>query len=102
MPTEKLIKEVTDHIEERDRRIVGFEEEAGAFVVYCPTPDALSDLWAMCDRINEKLIETLFVGNENSENIMMSKYNIKDADVQTVISGPEFLKYKNELMCSWK
>ena len=86
---------VTNHIEQRDRRIVGVDEQDGSFVVYCPTADALSDLWAMCVRINEALVHTLLPGDQNP---IITQFRLTNAHVRTVISGPEFLRYKNELV----
>ena len=97
-PTKELMEKVTNHIEEWDRRIVGFEEETGSFIVYCPTPDALSDLWAMCDRINKVLVETLLPSSNDTAVSLLHRFCLKRVLVRTIIKGPEFLKYKQELM----
>ena len=89
------MKCVTDQIEACDRRIVGMDEESDSFIVYCPTPDALSDLWAMCDRINGALVNTLLSGDNNE---ILARFKLHSVQVRTIISGPEFLRYKRELL----
>ena len=92
---EKLIRHVTNKIGDRNRRIVGLERKTGSFIVYCPNPDALSDLWAMCDVINNKLRRELFSGEPNP---VLNELKLKDLKIRTVISGPEFLNYKHKLI----
>ena len=95
LPIKDLVARVTNKIEERDRRIVGVDNASGAFVVYCPTTDALSDLWAMCDVINRSLSATLFSGDENP---ILEHFKLEGVTTRTIISGPEFLQYKNQLI----
>ena len=94
IPIDELVKKVTDKIEERDRRILGLDE-SGAFIVYCPTPEALSDLWAMSDVINERLVRTLLVGDPCP---ILRHFKLKKADMKTTMIGPEFIQYKKELL----
>ena len=96
LPIKDLVARVTDRVEERDRRIVGVDTTSGALIVYCPTPDALSDLWAMCDVINRALSLTLLAGEENE---VLEKFKLASATTRTIISGPEFLQYKRQLTC---
>ena len=95
LPIQQLCENVTNHIEDRDRRIVGIDDKSGSFLVYCPTPDALSDLWAMCDRINAALHNTLLSGLENQ---VLKKFRVRSVKCRTIIAGPEFLQYKQELV----
>ncbi len=95
LPVEKLIRHVTNKIEDRNRRIVGLDTKTGSFIVYCPTPDSLSDLWAMCDVINNKLKRELF-GEDPSP--VLNEFQLKGCTLKTTISGPEFLTYKHRLI----
>ncbi len=91
LPIEDLMEQVTDKIEENDRRIVGIDKDTGGFMVYCPSVDALTDLWAMCDVINRALVGALFSGEENE---VLRRFKVENASVRTFISGPEYLRYK--------
>lgn len=95
IPYDHLMTRVTNKIEEHDRRIVGMNDKNGAFIVYCPTPSSLSDLWAMCDVINSGLVETLLLGDCGD---VLGHFRLTAAHVVSVISGPEFLAYKKELL----
>ena len=95
LPIPELQQEVTNKIEEYDRRIVGIDKDTGAFLVYCPDPEALRDLWSMCDRINELLTARL-LGPGRDE--AMEVFRLRGATLRTVISGPEFLEYKENLI----
>lgn len=99
LPIDDLIAEVTNLIENKDRRIVGVDRETSSFIVYCPTVSSLKDLWAMCDRINAGLVKHV-VGSGTTviEAPLMRRFNLLAADVQTTISGPEYLLYKNQLV----
>lgn len=95
VPVDLLMKNVIEKIEEFDRRIIGVDSKSGSFFVYCPNPFALSDLWAMCDVINKRLLENMFSGPDNS---ILLGFDLKAVNTRTVISGPEFLKYKRLLV----
>jgi len=99
LPIDELISDVTDLIEDEERRIVGVDRRTSSFIVYCPTVSSLRNLWAMCDRINAGLVKHV-VGNGNDviEAPLMRKFNLLAADVQTTISGPQYLIYKNQLV----
>ena len=96
MPIRELQEAVTDKIECYDRRIVGVDEKSGAFIVYCPTPYALTDLWAMCDVINLALTSNLM--NADSGVTLLEKFKLHSAEARTIINGPEFLQYKEEIL----
>lgn len=95
LPITELQHEVTDKIEEYNRRIVGIDKETGAFLVYCPDTEALHDLWSMCDRINTMLTDRL-IGPGRNESLEV--FRLREAKLRTIISGPEFLQYKEQLM----
>ena len=94
---EPLMKNVTNKIEELDRQILGIDKKTGSFLVYCPTTDSLVDLWAMCDVINNALIQNLLIQNKQK---LLSHFGLKDVTVRTVISGPELLEYKKLILKS--
>lgn len=98
LPVRELIREVTDRIEEFDRCIVAADDSTGAFIVYCPTADSLSDLWAMCDRINGALTRTLLALPE--PNPILDHFRLRSATFRTVIDGSEFLKLKQSILMS--
>ena len=95
VPFHELLQNVTNKIEGWDRRIVAVDDTSGAFIVYCPTPEALSDLWAMCDVINWGLFETLLGGRAGD---ILGRFGLKRACISSFISGPDFLKYKRDLV----
>lgn len=97
LPIQELVESVTNKIEENDRRIIGADEKTGAFIVYCPTQDALMDLWAMCDVINERLMNILELRDPDSGPVL-ARFGLLEADVVTEIAGPELLTYKSEIM----
>ena len=94
LPVTHLANHVTDKIEECNRRIVAFDKNTNCFVIYCPTIYALNDLWAACDTINNDLIEQLITGEENP---IMKEFELRAVNIRTSISGPELLKYKNQI-----
>ena len=96
LPIKELQDSVTEMIEEKDRRIVGVDDKTGAFYVYCPTPQTLRDLWSDCDKINKLLMSIVF--RHKAEYDPLKMYDIHYAKVRTLIKGPEFLKYKEEVM----
>ena len=63
--------------------------------MYCPNPDALSDLWAMCDVINNKLRRELFGGDLNP---VLNELQLKDLKIRTIISGPEFFELQTQVI----
>ena len=96
LPIQELVHDVTDVIEDRDRRIVGVDDVTGAFIVYCPSPTALQDLWSRCDVINGVLEKILFRGHQPSP--VARAFGLEYAKLRTSIKGPEYLAYKKELM----
>ena len=99
LPIDELIADVTDVIEDKDRRIVGVDRDTKAFIVYCPTLYSLKDLWAICDCINAGLVRHIVgTGSTTIETPLMRRYNLLAADVHTTISGPEYLSYKSQLV----
>lgn len=91
LPIELLRDTVINKMEEHDRRIVGVDD--GAFVVFCPTAAALSDLWAMCDRINAMLSQGLLQGGN-----VANAFRLKEVQTRVHIEGPEFLRYRAALL----
>ena len=99
LPIDELIDDVTNLIEDKDRRIVGVDRDTKAFIVYCPTLYSLKDLWAICDVINAGLVRHIVgTASKTIETPLMRRYNLLAADVHTTISGPEYLRYKNQLV----
>src|SRR5258706_501217 len=71
----------------------------GVQVVYCPDVYALRDLWAMCDRINAAMRAVLLpLAEDYTSNPVMLEYGLRRAATRVVISGPEFLLYKENLV----
>jgi hypothetical protein len=67
-------------------------------VVYCPDLYSLRDLWAVCDRINGALRSVLLPpAQDYSCNPIMIEYGLRRAATSVVISGPEYLNYKEQL-----
>ena len=96
LPIKELQDSVTEKIEEKERRIVGVDEDTGAFYVYCPTPQTLRDLWSDCDKINHLLVSTLYQGKIPNDVLRM--FGLEWANIRTLIKGPEFLTYKEEVL----
>lgn len=95
LPFEDIIKNITDKIEDMDRRIVEVDETNTSLNVYCPGRKALRDLWAMNDRINKSLAELLF---KNDRFSILMHFKLKDATTRIAIPGPEFLKHNEEML----
>lgn len=91
VPVELIVSDLINKIEEFDRRITQFDDRTRSLIVYCPTADALRDLWAMCDVINTALMTGL-------NNKVLEYFDIKGVLTRTSISGPELLQYKGAML----
>lgn len=95
LPMDKVIKNVTDKVEDLGRRIVAIDDASGSLFVYCPGRKALRDLWSMSDRINKSMAEVLL---QDDKLAILGQFKLKEASTRLVIPGPEFLKHNEELL----
>lgn len=95
LPMEKVIKNVTDKVEDLGRRIVAVDDASGCLFVYCPGRKALRDLWSMSDRINKAMTDVLFKDDKLG---VLGRFKLREAQTKLVIPGPEFLKHNEELL----
>ena len=93
IPVNELLDNVIDEIEKQGRRIVSFDEKNKKLMIFCPTPEALSDIWSNCDVINRAL-ECILKANDP----FMAMFEAKSLKTRFYMAGPELLKYKRFLL----